>query len=360
MPGRRRPASVLSSSTIFTGTRCTILVKLPVALSAGNSANSSPLAGDTLSTWPLSTTPGKETDRDLDRLASAYVGELGLLVVGHDENCVERHHRHQPRTGLDVLADAQRAGADHARHGRGDGRIGDIRSFRPGAGPQAALALGLRLGALGGENIELTLGHQKAGAALLKLRGLLAQGGLRLLGTLHGAVTALLQVVVADVVGFGVGQRGLAGGDLGLLLVNGRLLLGDPRVEIADLSVVACDIGLGLGKRDLEVTIVNARDNVARRHRLFVLDQDLGDVAGDPGRDDRVVGTDIGVGGQLQEATDLPVAVPGIDGHGEAGHQGKARAVRFKTFTSDGACTRPPGSSTRRRGRTGRTYNSSR
>src|SRR5262249_43941124 len=50
MPGRRRPASGLSSSTILTGTRCTILTKLPVALSAGSSENSSPLAGDKLST----------------------------------------------------------------------------------------------------------------------------------------------------------------------------------------------------------------------------------------------------------------------------------------------------------------------
>ena len=59
MPGRSRPFRLWSSSTIFTGTRCTILVKLPVALSGGSSANSRPLAGDRLSTWPFSLVPWK-------------------------------------------------------------------------------------------------------------------------------------------------------------------------------------------------------------------------------------------------------------------------------------------------------------
>src|SRR5215813_6336030 len=57
MPGRNKPFRLLSSNTIFTGTRCTILVKLPVALSGGSSANSRPLAGDRLSTWPFSRAP---------------------------------------------------------------------------------------------------------------------------------------------------------------------------------------------------------------------------------------------------------------------------------------------------------------
>ncbi len=53
MPGRRSPDVALSpSSTILTGMRCTTLVKLPVALSGGSSANSWPLAGARLSTWP--------------------------------------------------------------------------------------------------------------------------------------------------------------------------------------------------------------------------------------------------------------------------------------------------------------------
>src|SRR6516164_121504 len=60
IPGLKRSASDGSrSSTIFTGMRCTTLVKLPVALSGGNSANWAPDAGDQLSTCPCKTLPGK-------------------------------------------------------------------------------------------------------------------------------------------------------------------------------------------------------------------------------------------------------------------------------------------------------------
>src|SRR6478735_10564635 len=46
MPGRSSMRALLSlSSAIRTGMRCTTLVKLPVALSGGSSANSWPLAG---------------------------------------------------------------------------------------------------------------------------------------------------------------------------------------------------------------------------------------------------------------------------------------------------------------------------
>ena len=94
--------------------RWTILVKLPVALSGGSRANSSPLAGARLSTWPFKLDAGEAVDLDLDRLAGAHVGELGLLEVGDDVDRVQRHHRHQLGPGLHVLADPQRACADRA------------------------------------------------------------------------------------------------------------------------------------------------------------------------------------------------------------------------------------------------------
>ena len=126
MPGRSRPFRLWSSSTIFTGTRCTILVKLPVALSGGSSANSRPLAGDRLSTWPFSLVPWKLSMVQLDRLAVAHMGELGLLEIGDDIHCIERHHRHQLRAGLHILADPERARADRAVDRRGDLRVGEV------------------------------------------------------------------------------------------------------------------------------------------------------------------------------------------------------------------------------------------
>ena len=51
-----------------TGTRCTILVKLPVALSGGSSENSAPLAGAKLSILPAERLVGIGVDRDLSGL----------------------------------------------------------------------------------------------------------------------------------------------------------------------------------------------------------------------------------------------------------------------------------------------------
>ena len=60
MSGRSLPNSgSFLSISILTGMRWTTLVKLPVALSGGSSANSWPLAGARLSTWPCTTAPGK-------------------------------------------------------------------------------------------------------------------------------------------------------------------------------------------------------------------------------------------------------------------------------------------------------------
>ena len=49
-----------------------------------------------------------------------HIGELRFLVVGDDVGGLRRHHGHQLRPGLDVLADPQRAVADHAVDRRDD------------------------------------------------------------------------------------------------------------------------------------------------------------------------------------------------------------------------------------------------
>src|SRR5207249_1320153 len=58
-PGRSRPArGLFAGRAIRTGTRCTILVKLPVALSGGSRLNWAPLAGAKLSMRPSRARPG--------------------------------------------------------------------------------------------------------------------------------------------------------------------------------------------------------------------------------------------------------------------------------------------------------------
>ncbi len=49
--------------TIFTATRCTTLVKLPVALSGGSRAYCAPEPGAKAWTWPVITWPGKVSTR---------------------------------------------------------------------------------------------------------------------------------------------------------------------------------------------------------------------------------------------------------------------------------------------------------
>src|ERR1041384_5803158 len=58
IPGRSGWARSGRSGRTRTGTRCTTLVKLPVALSGGRRENRAPVAGDRLSTWPGNRMPG--------------------------------------------------------------------------------------------------------------------------------------------------------------------------------------------------------------------------------------------------------------------------------------------------------------
>jgi len=44
-----------------TGTRCTILVKLPVAFSGGMTLKTAPVPGARLATWPKKTWPGSKS-----------------------------------------------------------------------------------------------------------------------------------------------------------------------------------------------------------------------------------------------------------------------------------------------------------
>jgi hypothetical protein len=117
MPGRSWcSGSWPGSSTIFTGTRCTILVKLPVALSGGSRANSRPLAGRQAVDAALQRGRMEAVDLELDRLAVAHMGELGLLEICDDIHRIQRHERHQLGSGLHILSDPERARADRAIH----------------------------------------------------------------------------------------------------------------------------------------------------------------------------------------------------------------------------------------------------
>src|SRR5262245_34593797 len=107
----------------------------------------------------------KSIDLDCGRLARADVGELRLLVVGDDVSRRRRYDGHELRPRLYVLADAQRAVADHAIDRRDDRRVGEVELGLP----QQRFVTGerrLRLGKPGFQNVELRDGAlQRSGVA---------------------------------------------------------------------------------------------------------------------------------------------------------------------------------------------------
>ncbi len=106
IPGRTRdPSDAFWSRTIFTGTRCTTLVKLPVALSGGSSANVLPVPGDQTVHVAGEREIGKGVNSDASRLADPDVGHLGFLVVRSHPDVGQRDDGDHLRADIDELAE---------------------------------------------------------------------------------------------------------------------------------------------------------------------------------------------------------------------------------------------------------------
>ena len=104
---------------IFTGIRCVIFVKLPVALSGGRSANAEPLAGERLATLPRSTMPGKASTLISAASPTRNVAELRFTIVRQYPYVVfdQRNHLcsridHLSRTHLPLAHDSVCRSAD--------------------------------------------------------------------------------------------------------------------------------------------------------------------------------------------------------------------------------------------------------
>ena len=170
---------------------------------------------------------------------------------------------------------------------------------RPGAGLERLQA------------VDLLLRGVEGGGGLVAGGVALAQVGIRLLLALHRAGAGLQQVLVAGVFLLREGQRGLGIGEVGPRRGDLRLLLDDRRGDAQDLRPVLLDLGLGLLELDPVGAVVEARDHVAGLDRLVVADPHLRDDAGDARRHRDLVGLEIGVVGDLEEAPDGP-PVPAV------------------------------------------------
>src|SRR5262249_48274013 len=85
--------------------------------------------------------------------------------------------------------------------------------------------------------------------------------------------------------------------------------------------LLGCNVVARSLDRELVVTVVNARDDIALVHMRVVVDRDVGDVAGDLGRKRRVLGAHIGVVGRDEITAGGPpiVAVPAGNAEHEQG-----------------------------------------
>ncbi len=238
------------------------------------------------------------------------------------------------RSGLHELTDPERPRTDGAVHWCCYARVGQIERHLliDGAG---VIELCDRLGAVRGENVDLLLRGDQSGLAVLKLRDLLAQCGVGLLGALDRAGAGLHQPVITGLFFPRELQIGFGGGDASGFLFDDRLLQGDLGIEVAHRGFRRRDIGMGLVECGLEVAIVDPGQQLSRCDRLVVAHQHLGKIAGHPRRDDRGVGFDIGVIGRFQIPPGREIAVAKVRRTGDPKVSTSARAARL-TACRDG------------------------
>ena len=189
--------SSFGSSAMRTGTRCTILIQLPVAFCAGSSENALPVPAPRPATlpWYVDRCRRRRPASSSHRLADAHVGQLGFLEVGVDPDLVQRHDRHQRRAGLHALAElhacawrrsrrpARRIGARAARGrpraaaprrpARSDGRCTAVRIDQRAAARELLLRRADSAAARGVERVARVLqlfGRDRARVATRPLR----------------------------------------------------------------------------------------------------------------------------------------------------------------------------------------------
>ena len=115
-PGAQQPQVPSPSSTAMrTGTRCTILVKLPVAFCGGMTLNIAPVAGARLSTRPVNLRPGSTSATTLAGSPGTHPRQLVFLEIGVDPQPVRGDDRQQRRAGSRICTYLGARGRRHSR-----------------------------------------------------------------------------------------------------------------------------------------------------------------------------------------------------------------------------------------------------
>ena len=207
-------------------------------------------------------------------MARPHIGQLGLLVIRHDIDRLQRHDRHQLRAGLDVFPDPQRPHADGAVHWRYDRCVAEVEL---GLMLHRLLLSERRvgLGELRLKDADLLLGSPDTRSVVLQRGLLFTNVGGRLLRVLHGAPAVLGQLGVALVILLRIDQRRLIRSDLLAILLDNELLLGDLLVERGDDRLRRRDAGARLVECGLVIARVDPREHLAGADPLIVVDRRL-------------------------------------------------------------------------------------
>ena len=328
MPGlTSAPSEGLLSSTIFTGTRWTTLVKFPVALSGGSSAKVLPVPGDQTVHVAGELEVGKGVDSHAGRLADADVGHLRFLEVRKRPDVRQRKDGDHLRADIDELAEAHLPLAHEAIGGRQNSRIAQI--------VRGERDLRLRCVDLGAKLLLLNVDRRQRRLLLVELRFVQAplRDRFRRVGVglfdqlLRAGDSGLVQVALALILELIAQHVGLGRVDRRLGLPDERLLDGALVLEIGERGLSRGEIGLSQVKLGLVVGRIDDRDQIALADGLEVVDRHFRDVSGHARGERRHVARDEGVVRRFETrrarpAVPVPCGVPdepgGEDEEGDA------------------------------------------
>jgi len=128
-------------------------------------------------------------------------------------------------------------------------------------------------------------------------------------GVLAGPVSGLGEAPIARILLVGERRLGRFDVDVGLRLLNDRLLRPRARLEARKRRLPLADDRVRMIQRGAKIAVIEANQRLAGPDVFIVLDQDFGDEPGDMRRYRRNVAADVGVVSRLDKAPDGPPVV---------------------------------------------------
>ncbi len=345
MPGRSGCAGSSSGTAIRTGTRCTTLVKLPLALSGGSRAKRAPVAGLRRLHRALEPDAAVGIDAELDRIADLHRLQFRLLQVGRHPDLTRRDDRQQGLARLHQFARLDPAARDDPGDRCRDDGVAELclgRADGGGRGGEPRIGAPERSDA--GRHLALRGNRLAPGDIEVGDGGIVRR--LRRIQLLCGNDLRRRETAIALEIGGGLPRRRFRRGHRSLSTCR----LGLHRGELGGgLTRVAPAARLGLRRREVSARLLQAQLEVARvehdqrvtgLHHLVVLHQHPANEGLHLRRDRRDVAIDL----RIVTGDHEPAREPGADapcGRGrhdeEDYHEPSSRTSRRRNAGGGGA-----------------------